>query len=142
MPEPKLLDVYWMAGLLEGEGCFDGMNQTTPRLRITMTDLDVMIKAGKILGAYNITMTTRSVNKNKPAYYIGLHGLMAIEWMKRIYPLMGNRRKEQIKKCFAKWDERKNWTGRRKQKYKSGPKLSSPHMVWINLDSEKEVAFA
>lgn len=138
MPEIKQKDIYWIAGLLEGEGCFDGLNQTSPRVRLSMTDLDVMIKAAEILGAYNITKNTRITPIGRTVYYLSLHGRNALEWMRRIYPLMGKRRKNKIDECLQAWNEKQGRTGKRKpQPIIVGPKLSSPNTVWLNLDSKK-----
>ena len=122
----------WVAGLLEGEGSFCQANKITPRIRITMTDLDVMVKAATILGAHSVLRTKLGIHNRKQPYYLSLHGEVAIKWMEKIYSVMGERRRQQIDVCLKAWEERKTWTGRRKQAPKQGPRLSSPNRVWLN----------
>ena len=130
-------DCHWLAGLLEGEGCFDCANKVTPRIRLTMTDLDIVIRAASLMGAHNVVEASRQTTKNKRVYVLTLHSLLSIEWMLRLYPLMGIRRQKKIEECISVWRQREQWTGRRKQKAKSGPKLSSLRTVWVNPDSVK-----
>ena len=101
MPDQAL--VAWIAGLLEGEGTFDLANKITPRIRIVMTDLDVMIKAAQVLGAPSVNATKRPTRGNKTAYYLAVHGDMAISWMLKVYDFMGDRRKQEILRCIDLW---------------------------------------
>lgn len=128
-------EVCWIAGLLEGEGSFSLANKITPRIRLTMTDLDVMIKAATILGAHSVLAASRRTSTYKQVYYLTLHGTDAIDWMQRIYNLMGERRQHSIDICLAFWETKKTWTGRRRQFPKHGPRLSSPNVVWLNPSS-------
>lgn len=145
MPDmEEVKNIFWLAGLIEGEGCFDMANKITPRIRVGMTDLDIVIRAAIILNAPNVIGASRKIGKK--TYNIALHGDPAISWMMKLYPYMGKRRQNKIMECFLKWKERENWTGRRKQKKKKGPALSSLRTVWINEETnqtnEKEVHIA
>ena len=122
----------FIAGLLEGEGSFSLANKITPRIRMTMTDLDVMIRAATCLGAPSVLKVSRLTKNWKQPYYLTLHGEQAIHWMDKLFPVMGKRRQEQIDVCLKAWNERKSWTGRKKQRAKPGPKLTSIHRAWMN----------
>lgn len=101
-----------------------------------MTDLDIMVRAAILLGAHRIVGEVHRDNKKgRPAYYLALMGPPAIEWMMKLYPLMGERRKAKIMECLARWKEREQWTGRRQQRPKRGPRLTSPRSVWTNPNS-------
>ena|SRR5574343_59221 len=128
------IESAWLAGYLEGEGCFDMMGQTSPRIRITSTDLDVMIRAAKTLGSNRVVRVGRVTGGSKIAYYTSLNGPKAIEWMVRLYPMMGQRRKAKILECISCWEDRASWIGRKRQGYKRGPILSSPNTVWMNVE--------
>lgn len=82
----------WLAGLLEGEGCF--YIQRTPSIRIAMTDRDTIERVSKMWGS-NIYEVKKRENR-KLQYVTTLHGNPAIECMNSIYKLMSNRRKERI----------------------------------------------
>jgi len=140
MPDLSPVDIAWLAGLLEGEGCFDLM-KVCPRVRLTMCDLDVLIKAADLLGCHrviNFSRKTGRENNLNPAYYTALHGEPAINIMKIIRPLMGERRGKKIDEILASWDKRQRIGGRHWQAKKTGPYLSSQRGVWLNPRSEKQ----
>ena len=132
-------DEAWIAGLLEGEGSFDLANKRTPRIRLIMTDLDIVIRAAAILGAHTVVRMKRTTSKWNVAYYLAVHGAPAIVWMNKLHDTMGERRRKRIRVCLDFWEGKKLWTGRRKQKPKAGPKLSSPNRVWTNPNSPLRV---
>jgi len=107
----SLKDIYWLAGLLEGEGCFsinkrsDGVLNYS--IRITSTDYDVIARANRVLSNKN---TVRNYNEAKhyrrglkPAYSAGIAGRASIGWMMTLYPLMGERRRTKIKEIINEW---------------------------------------
>lgn len=99
-------EIAWVAGLLEGEGCF--VNKGTPKIAIQMTDLDVMEAYGKLVGkGLNPKPHGNRRRKNggelKPCWVCLLTGRDAAQWMMTIYPLMGERRQEKIRECLRKW---------------------------------------
>ena len=97
------LDLMWLAGLLEGEGCFrlkeyhrkTGFAIT---LNLGMTDLDVVRKAASIMNSSVLLRKSRDT-KRKPCYTTGFSGAPALMWMLILYPYMGERRKMQINNC-------------------------------------------
>jgi hypothetical protein len=96
----KIINLCWLAGILEGEGSFP--YQCSPGICIGSTDKDIVERVAKyfdrkIRGAYKYKL-----NK-KPVYYTEIWGIKAIEWMKRLYPLMGIRRKQKIKENLKRF---------------------------------------
>lgn len=95
-------DLYWLAGLLEGEGSFS-MNPTRhgrpyPQITVSMTDQDVMEKAGNMMGAPSVMSSMNTTNRHGklPMWRFSINGMEAIEWMERLQPLMGERRWQKI----------------------------------------------
>ncbi len=50
MPEISREDAIWLAGLLEGEGTFDLHRKKYPRVRVGMSDRDVVGRAATLTG--------------------------------------------------------------------------------------------
>jgi hypothetical protein len=97
-------DICWLAGLLEGEGCFriDGRNNIS--IALTMADEDIVRRAASIL------RFPRSIGKviydhpnYKDQYRIIVQGNFAAQWMMTLYPVMGQRRRAKIKECLDIW---------------------------------------
>lgn len=94
------IDTSWLAGLLEGEGCFvrsgprNSNGEQTVSVKVRMTDKDVVERAGKLMKCRNIRTTDRQ-NK-KLIYEAGVFGNTARDVMKAVYPFMGERRKAKI----------------------------------------------
>jgi hypothetical protein len=95
----SIIDIAWLAGLLEGEGCFMG---PYPQIIVSSTDKDVVDRLAKITDSkvYGPVKTT-----HKDQYRVTICGTRAIEWMETIYSLMGIRRKSKIKSII----ESKYW---------------------------------
>lgn len=98
-------EIAWLAGILEGEGCFDFANGH-PRIKVKMTDEDIVTRVAKLFnrvhngGAYN----TKSWHKI--VYETSCRGPWAIGWMQTIYPFMGNRRREKIRSIIYRYSNR------------------------------------
>lgn len=100
----ETIDLQWLAGWLEGEGCFTPANGY-PRITGSSTDEDVIVEVARILGA----------KVDGPRYYKGkvgqplkalwrvnVHGEKSFIWMKKLYPLMrGSRRKNKIAEMLS-----------------------------------------
>lgn len=100
-------DLYWLAGLLEGEGSFIAskpyVNQP-PQARITLcsSDKDVVERAAKILGAKSVLRNTSSNRLGlKMQWKATVYSSRATGWMMTLYSLMGARRREQIRTSLA-----------------------------------------
>lgn len=107
----SISEMHWVAGLLEGEGCFHHCmngNGLTDRkyfqvtIQLVMTDKDVVERAAKILGSKCHTQVWKTKG-NKAVYRTNVHGPRAIGWMMTLHPLMASRRKARIAECITKW---------------------------------------
>lgn len=94
-------DLHWLAGLLEGEAWF-GVAKTRarnkvylhPRIDLATTDEDIVRRAAKILGTH---CRSRARKGNyKQVYQTIVYSTRALTWMKRLFPLLGKRRRAQI----------------------------------------------
>src|ERR1051325_8300115 len=98
MTETK--DIYWLAGLLEGEGSFiaDGR---FPKIALKMNDRDVVQRAQELLRPkpYRANGNAIKYYEDKTAipirkyWFASISGRRAVGWMLTLYPLMGERRK-------------------------------------------------
>lgn len=96
--------IYWLAGLLDGEGWFGF--QSTPHINISQVDLDIVEKAKSIFGNCPPIKTYHSNNpKHKTKYVLTVNGKLAISWMMTVYPLMSVRRKSQIRNVIIQWKQ-------------------------------------
>lgn len=103
------VELAWLAGLLEGEGCFKIFQDTRPKLDgtrswryavyIKMTDLDVLERARDIGGVGTIC-TANSPSKPehyKPSWQWQVQRNTDALWLMRtILPYMGTRRSAKI----------------------------------------------
>jgi len=108
----KILDLAWLAGLLEGEGSF--MLKTkrsyngTIAISLQMTDKDIVEKCAAILktkvyGPYNSKQKKKNGEPKKETYLLTVFGTTAASWMMTLYPLMGERRKQKIEELLNHW---------------------------------------
>lgn len=117
-PPITLKHIYWLAGLLEGEGCFQAYEtrnvrrQRTVTLSVRMTDQDVIEQVACLLRLHNEHIHIHTARPQKAHYkyqYIcAVGGTRAIQWMMTLYPLLGQRRQEQIRRCIAVWHDMKS----------------------------------
>lgn len=94
---------YWLAGLLEGEGSFlppPPSAPNRPAIQIAMTDEDVLARAAELLGV-SYHRWQRKNPQAKASFQAALRGRRAVELMKQLYPLMGQRRRQQIDRALA-----------------------------------------
>ncbi|MEU4568649.1 hypothetical protein [Micromonospora sp. NPDC023956] len=110
----SLLDVVWLAGLLEGEGAFDLHRDRYPRVRLEMTDRDVVGRAATLFGC-SVRVTLRPAPA-QATFHAEVSGGRAEAVMRAILPHMGARRSQRIAGVL----------GRAPKTDKSPPKLSRP----------------
>ncbi len=97
--------LYWLAGYLEGEGSFMKGSPSTPNqpiIIVSSTDEDVIRKVAEIFGrSYQKISNYRALERGwKQAYVVRLRVTKAVELMKVLLPLMGERRRYQIQKAL------------------------------------------
>ena len=93
----KVADIAWLAGLLEGEGCFRLNHGKYPVIVVTMTDEDVIIKAK------NIWKSNTRVYHYKNLWRTEVSGAHAVSWMMSLYPFLCERRREKVIKIIKFW---------------------------------------
>lgn len=95
-------DLNWLAGLLEGEGCFHRTYDSRLQVRLKMVDKDVVKRAANLMGHRRIRQYTDKRHATwKPLWLLTVTGQDAGKWMLRLYGLMGKRRQKQIRKCLS-----------------------------------------
>jgi hypothetical protein len=92
-------ELHWLAGILEGEGCFTISRKAYkdsvykyPTIKLNMTDEDVVKKAAKLLGGKPL----RLEYGHKPTFSFSIIGKRAEKFMALLNPLMGKRRRARI----------------------------------------------
>lgn len=93
------VELAWLAGLFEGEGCF--YFRTTPIAVLQMTDEDVVRKASVLLRR-KLRTTAKPLPSGKIVYQTETTGTDAIGLMESLLPYMGIRRTAKIKEVLAK----------------------------------------
>ena len=87
-------DLIWLAGLLEGEGTFDLHKQKYPRIRVGMTDRDVVGRAATLMGSS--IRVSLPMDYSKTMFHAELSGERAAVIMRDLLPHMGARRSSKI----------------------------------------------
>jgi len=87
-------DLIWLAGLLEGEGAFDLHRGKYPRIRVGMTDRDVIGRAATLLGG-NVRLSLKPAPA-KAMWHVEVSGAKALAAMTLLLPFMGARRSAKI----------------------------------------------
>lgn len=102
---PNGTDLYWLAGLLEGEGSFlagPPSNPNCPRAQLAMTDQDVVERAAQLFGR-RVWRSDRGRDRGyKPAFLTAIKGAAAARLMTTLRPIMGDRRQAQIDHALAR----------------------------------------
>jgi hypothetical protein len=104
-------DLIWLSGFLEGEGSFGcyksgvGGNHSANSLVVqaSSTDRDVIDRVAKLFG--KTTLQVGASNRKRQAHHkqqygVRLNGMPAALLMLKLLPLMGTRRREQIKRAL------------------------------------------
>ena len=97
----------WVAGILEGEGCFGrSLNKKDQswsyRITCDMTDEDVIRRLHSVLGAGTVQGPYWRSNSTKPIWRFAIQnwpGCYAVS--AAVFPLMGDRRRERIRDMLA-----------------------------------------
>jgi len=101
-----MLDVAklnWLAGLVEGEGCFHGDIYSPLTLEIVSTDLDVLQKAKAIIGYGSIYSFQPRKLHHKLRYTFKITGVTAVQWAFILYSLLCQRRRAKIRELISNW---------------------------------------
>ena len=101
-------DVYWLAGLLEGEGCFGSAQSKSPLIQLSMVDRDIVERGAVLLGAKTAVASQdrQAIARQRPRqrqWRTAVYGNRAAGWMMTLYPLLGTRRRGKIRNVLALW---------------------------------------
>ena len=103
-------DLVWLAGWLEGEGCFSN-NTGSPSVAAVSTDLDIIQRVHSLLGAKTIGTLNLYDNKHKKRCYRSVvYGYKAYTLMKQLFPLLGLRRQAILTIIFEQLQSHKFYT--------------------------------
>lgn len=110
-----LINLGWIAGLLEGEGSFGVAKRKKDgyscRVAISMTDPDVIQKAkdlsgfGRVYGPYPVKESNVGSGPFKDRYLWVVQGKKAAELMRGVLPFMGARRSDRILEILNGYDD-------------------------------------
>jgi hypothetical protein len=112
IPQADHEDVIWLAGLLEGEGAFDTHRGKYARVRLAMTDRDIVGRAATLFGS-SIRLTLRPAPKTS-TWHAEVQGPRAEAIMRAVLPYMGARRSSKIAEVLAAVTARRtssSWAG-------------------------------
>ena len=97
----------WLAGLLEGEGCFDTTGPAgNPRVRVKMTDLDIIMRAAHMMSTTYYGDPGGISRGNKMAWVAQVTGARAAWIMRELLPLLGERRTDKVTGILTAYDAR------------------------------------
>lgn len=102
------VETAWLAGLLEGEGCFYVNGERRPGRRpsigvqVKMTDEDVVVKAHKLMGSPSVRRhVDNRKEQNNDTYVTRVYGAKAEAVMRAVLPHMGTRRSQKITELLS-----------------------------------------
>lgn len=104
-------DVKWIAGFLEGEGCFPKAHQLS--VSAVQVQLWPLQELQRLVGG---TIRAKKVSnpRAQPSHQWTLHGPRAAELCMSLYALMSPKRKEAIRRALAQWRTKPFRSGDRK----------------------------
>lgn len=118
-------DLLWLAGLLEGEGTFDSQRGKYPRIRLAMTDRDIVGRAASLMDT-SVRLQYRPAPAS-PTWHAELQGERAASVMRAILPYMGSRRSGRIAEALSVHEFRTRAVGEDKDRRSyPGPALTRP----------------
>ena len=102
------LRLYWLVGVLEGEGSFvhgPPSSPTVPVLRVEMTDLDIV---ERVASRFERTVQRHRPRdeRHRPSYSTSVKGASAAHFMRLLRPALGARRQQQIDAALTGVPER------------------------------------
>lgn len=113
----KTKTIAWLAGLLEGEGCFlwqkprwhGAERQGRPRVILAMTDRDVIDFVAALWRTGVSLRWPKGQPVNKQQMYVAeIQSRKAAAWMMTVYSLMHSRRRAKIALILKQWKLQKD----------------------------------
>lgn len=103
------LDIAWLGGLIEGEGCFSD-NHGSSQIILSMTDRDTVERAATLFGGRVREQRRNDATHYKPAFRVNVCGARAIAWMMMLYQFLGQRRRQRVRQQIEKWKLSPRWS--------------------------------
>jgi hypothetical protein len=102
------VDLAWIAGLFEGEGCVQLQTNKSVHLTVSMADPDVVARLASYWGTrvHEVNKRTSDKPHYKTQFRTYVTGRKAIGWALTLYPLLGLRRKLRIQEVIGAWRSR------------------------------------
>lgn len=95
-------DIAWLAGLLEGEGCFSTPAHRGPFVTVKMTDRDIIDRVAVLWGGVSVFKYGSKKEQHKDGYECTLvDKTLLYKFCLAILPYMGIRRKKKIEGIIA-----------------------------------------
>lgn len=108
----RTTDLHWVAGFLEGEGCFGVTHVNKNRytyltIQVTSVDKDVLERLASATGVGRIDGPHKTRSKlHNPTYAWRCQKQAEAEpLMRKLYPMLGERRRKQIETAFEAADK-------------------------------------
>jgi hypothetical protein len=92
-------DLGWLAGILEGEGCFSISQTGTVQVRVAMTDEDVVRRCQAVTGI-GVILQQRQQQRQQMWRWSVNRARDVIDLLALVRPLMGQRRQTKIAECL------------------------------------------
>src|SRR5665647_382263 len=103
------VEVAWVAGLLEGEGCFSLKRSGASYINCAMTDEDVIRKLYGLIG-YGTIIKSRLLPNRKQVWVWRMGAREEVEEICRLLlPLMGTRRAARIQDLLDDFEKNPRW---------------------------------
>lgn len=102
----ELKKLWWLAAMLEGEGSFMPKTGGTVRVQFASTDLDIANRVHRLMGGTVRAEQPTGLSK-KILYRVVVSGFKARRLMRRVWPIMGYRRRARIDDCLARPEARR-----------------------------------
>ena len=116
-PPPRQVtdaEIAWIAGILEGEGCWTRHNGRTDwSVSVRMTDQDIIERLQAITGIGRLTFDgTPSKRARKPAWVWGVYARPHREWLTvKVWPWLGVRRRTRICELWPDFQAPQTFSG-------------------------------
>ena len=99
----SLTEWAWLAGILEGEGCF-AITGGYPRITLKMTDEDIVNRVAQFFEA-SVWHRKRPDPKHKDIYHTQVGKTKLLHYIiSNIWSYLGQRRREAILKWYDLWE--------------------------------------
>jgi hypothetical protein len=116
-------ELFWVAGFIEGEGCFSGY-RGAGRIIVSQKNREPLDRLQKSFGG------NMYWNPNGKIWQWAVYGPVSVGLMMTIYPVLSRRRQQQAAAAIAAWRARPLWNRRRSACEKGHPLSEANTYRW------------